>query len=337
MNQKILRWTPEDIDSFTQKPFVAKHRLNELGLFSDPELIAVLDNHPRDQFQAFTMGRDASKIHEWMPVDVSGVSGKDMLRAIASGRFWFHLFRMEKVNVRYKEVLDGLFSELSAVLPGFYPVNRSATLILSSPTALVYYHADPQFNFLWHIRGSKHVWSYPAGDRKLIDQEMMEDIFASYADEEVPYKPEFDKKAKRFELNGGDVIWWPLNSPHRVTNLAGINVSLSTVYETAESYRRKLVYNANRFFRRHWGIPLRSTNETGACSYMKQTAFRFLKRAGMVREPHRRAYVTQVRIDPSAPDAIQMISEGPVLTEFSNPEFTLSKNSAGKAVAVPRR
>jgi hypothetical protein len=70
---------------------------------------------------------------------------------------------------------------------------------------------------------------------------------------------------------------------------------------------------------------------------MKQTAFKLLKKAGMVREPLRRAYVTQMRIDPFAPDAIQMISEGPVLTEFSHPEFTLSKNSAGKVIAVPRR
>jgi len=336
-NHKLLDWTLEQSSSFGQKPFVARHRLQELGLFSDKALAQVLEDHPRDKFQAFTMGTDASNNQEWRPVDVSGVSGKDMLSAIARGRLWFHLFRMQDVSGQYKEVFERLFSELAEMMPQFRPGNRSATLILSSPTALVYYHADPQFNFLWHIRGSKHVWSYPAGDRELIDQEMMEDIFASYADEEVPYKPEFDRKAKCFKLHEGDVIWWPLNAPHRVTNLSGINVSLSTVYETEESYRRKLVYNANRFFRRACGMPLRSTIETGISSYMKRTAFRLLQKAGAVRQPPPRAYVTKLRIDPSAADGIRTIGDGPVLTEFSKRHFTLSKDSSGEVVAVPRR
>jgi len=330
VNQKLLDWTPEQIASFGQKPIVARHRLHELPLFSDADLIEVLENHPRDQLQAFTMGTDASKSHEWQPVDIAGSSGKDMLSAVARGRLWFHLFRMEDANAQYKELFSRLFSELSNTLPGFRPANESATLIISSPSALVYYHADPQFNFLWHIRGAKQVWIYPAGDLELIDQEVLEDIFASYADEEVPYKREFDNKAKLFDLNAGDVICWPLNSPHRVTNLHGINVSLSTVYETKESYRRKLVYSANRFFRRSCRIPLWCTKEAGACSYIKRTAFKLLQKAGAVQESRRRAYVTHLHIDPAASDGIERISDGPVLTEFSKREFMLTKISTGK-------
>ena len=334
-NRTLLDWKTEQRSAFGRKPFVARHRLHELELFSESELIRVLENHPRDQLQAFTMGNDACNIHEWKPVDIGGASGKEMLSAIACGRLWFHLFRMQKTSSEYKDLLDQLFREVSDMDPNFRPVNRSATLILSSPTALVYYHADPQFNFLWHIHGSKRIWSYPAGDRELIDQEMMEDIFASYADEEVPYKEEFDNKARIFELNGGDVIWWPLNSPHRVTNLGGINVSLSTVYETEESYRRKLVYNANRFFRRSWGIPVWSTKEDGINSYVKRSAFRLLQKAGVVRTPRGRAYMTQLRIDPTVPNGVATIGGDPILTEFSKREFKLTKNSVGDLVAVP--
>jgi len=258
-----------------------------------------------------------------------------MLAAIARGRLWFHLFRMQDVNPEYNRVTDQLFSELGKTLPAFKAVNRSATLILSSPTALVYYHADAQFNFLWHIRGSKRVWAYPAGDRELIDQELMEDIFASCADEEVPFKPEFDRKANVFELNPGEVICWPLNSPHRVTNLAGINVSLSTVYETEASYRRKLVYNANRFFRRSCLIPLWSTNETGVGSYLKRSAFKLFQKAGAVPGSSRRAYVTQLQIAAAAADGVQRISGGPVLTDFSKREFTLERNLAGAVETAP--
>src|SRR5688572_876775 len=153
----LLESKPGHIGAFNQETTVARHRLHELTLFSDAELVEVLENHPRDQLQAFTMGTDASNIREWQPVDTAGLSGKDMLDAIARGRFWFHLFRMQNINARYKELLDQLFSEVSQIYPDLRPVNTSATLIVSSPTALVYYHADPQFNFLWHIRGAKRV------------------------------------------------------------------------------------------------------------------------------------------------------------------------------------
>jgi hypothetical protein len=210
-------------------------------------------------------------------------------------------------------------------------------LIVSSPSALVYYHADAQYNLLWHIRGTKRVWSYPAGDRTLINQEMMEDIFASYADEEVPYHPEFDSKATVLDLGPGDVVSWPLNAPHRVTNLSGINVSLSTVYETEDSYRRKLVYCSNRLFRRSYGIPARSTKETGVMSFAKRSAFRAMQKAGMVEGSRRRAYITDLRIDPAAPDGLRKISGGKVLTEFSKREFTLTQNGAGEVTAIPHK
>jgi hypothetical protein len=281
------------------------------------------------------MGTDPCVIDDWQPVDTAGVSGKELLSAIARGRLWVHLFRMQNVSARYKQLLDELFSEISRILPALRPINQTATLILSSPTALVYYHADATPNFLWHIRGFKRVWSYPAGDRDLIKQELMEDIFAGYADEEVPYKPEFDAKAKVFELRPGEVISWPLNAPHRVTNLDGINVSISTVYETEDSHRRKLVYNANRFFRRTCRIPLSSTKETGISSRIKRSAFRLFQKAGAVDDPKGRAYLAQLRIDAAAPGGMRRISGGPVLTEFSKRGFKLAKGAIGEAVAVP--
>src|SRR5215467_12578095 len=109
---KLLDWTSEQTTGFGKKAFVGKHRLHELQLFSDEAIAQVLDSHPRDRFQAFTMGNDASKIHEWRPIDVSGLSGKDIISAIARGRFWFHLFRMQDVNPQYKELLEQLFSEV---------------------------------------------------------------------------------------------------------------------------------------------------------------------------------------------------------------------------------
>ena len=109
-NGKLLYWSSEHVSGFATRALVARHRLHELPLFSDAALMEVLQSHPRDRLQAFTMGTDVSKVHEWQPVDVSGLSGIDMLTAIERGRFWFHLFRMQNASAQYKELLDRLFS-----------------------------------------------------------------------------------------------------------------------------------------------------------------------------------------------------------------------------------
>jgi hypothetical protein len=162
----------------------------------------------------------------------------------------------------------------------------------------------------------------------------MEDIFANFADEEIPYSSEFDSKSRVYELHPGEVLSWPQNSPHRVTNVEGINISLSTVHVTEESNRRKLVYCANRLFRRSYHLPFRSTEETGLASYLKRLSYRAFHRAGWVKSPPRRAYLARLRIDPVSPSGYSAIPEAPVLTEFSRKDFKLEKDPAGKVSVV---
>ena len=45
-------------DEFSFRPLVSKHRIHELNLVGDDELIALLDAYPRERLQAFTMGTD---------------------------------------------------------------------------------------------------------------------------------------------------------------------------------------------------------------------------------------------------------------------------------------
>ena len=145
------------------------------------------------------------------------------------------------------------------------------------------------------------MWVYPAGDTRFVSQQFMEEIYGSAMDEEVPYSPDFDKDAVVCELNPGDAIWWPHNAPHRITNGDTFNVSLSTRYQTLESERRKLVYNANRFFRRKLGAGDLSVKETGAVNSVKTFTYRLCRRAGLDGNPPGYVYMTKLRIDPTAP------------------------------------
>ena len=330
----LLRVTKNERLRLGLAPVIAKHGLHELDIFSDSALIHLLETHPRDQLQAFTMGTDWENRHEWQPVDTAGASGVDLFNAVSKGHLWFNIFRVHLFHSPFRDLLNRLFSELTEANPDFHCFNQTGTLIVSSPKALVYYHADAQPNLLWHVRGSKRVWVYPAEDAELIDQELMEDIFASYIDEEVPYRREFDEKAIVFDLNPGEVISWPQNSPHRIRNVGGLNVSFSTIYETEPSSRRKLTYCANRLLRRTYHLPARSTKETGISARLKCLTYRGFRKLGLVPVPPRRAYITRLRINPEAAGGFEPIDDGPVLTEVSKKEFVLKKDRWGRLAAV---
>jgi hypothetical protein len=140
-------------------------------------------------------------------------------------------------------------------------------------------------------------------DPRFARQEAIEEIFAGTSDndEELPYQPSFDQHALAFDLKPGDVISWPQNAPHRVTNLGTINVSLSTGLSTIASEQRTLIFLANRFFRRRLGIPVRSTEQAGLAAAVKCFTYRASRRAGLVRTAQRTPYQPKLRIDPEAP------------------------------------
>jgi hypothetical protein len=332
MDQRLVLWTKEQALAFGHRPVKAKHRLPELELFTDASLVALLEDHPREALQVFTMGKDLSCRSDWQPVDTAGASGNDLLRAVCQGRLWFNIHHVQQFHLGYRDITKQLFAELRDLCPSFEPLNYDVTLIISSPEALVYYHADAQPNLLWHVRGQKRLWVYPANQSRFIEQEVMEDIFASVADEEAAYIPDFDNEATRFDVSPGDVLCWPQNAPHRVTNLAGLNVSLSTVFQTENSERRKLTYCANRLFRRTYGIPLWSTKEIGMTACLKRIAFRAFRRLGLVHTPPRRAYVAKLHVDPEVPEGCAPLSGEPVLTEFSKKDFTLGKDASGRVL-----
>lgn len=311
----LVDLTAEQRDAFGRKPQVVAHRLHELSIFGDGSLAALIDSYPRQWLQAFTMGTSPERREDWAPVEVGGLGGAEILDAVRHGRLWLNILNTHKVDARFKQVLDRLYDGLAAQCPGFETLTRSGTLLISSPGAQVYYHVDGPPNFLWHIRGEKRVYIYPAGDRRLVSQEIMEDVFASAADEEMPYQLAWDRFAVAFDLKPGQGALWPQNSPHRVVNADTLNVSLATNHSTIPSEHRKLVYLANRFFRRRCGLPTRSIEENGVWPRVKTNAYRVCRRLGLDRGARSFDYRAALKIDPAAPGGVSKL-DAPVRVGF---------------------
>jgi hypothetical protein len=298
----------EDQFDFGRRPLVATHSLQDHDLFTDEALIDLLDRFPREHLYALTMGNDPTRAEENRLAIHDGVSGAELLRAVKNGRLWLNVTRVDRADAQYRALIDELYAQLAAQMPRFKPISSQGTLLISSPHAMVYYHADGPASVLWHIRGRKRIWIYPPLDERYMKRELLEDIFAGVRHEYLPYEPAFDKAAVSCELTPGQWVTWAQNAPHRVTNLDSVNVSLSTEYFTAATRRRQRVYAANRFFRTRLHAKNVAARETGPAAVLKTVVHGVAHRLGLAPLQYRR-HVPAMRVDADAPGGVVPLGE----------------------------
>ncbi|MEP7036688.1 MAG: cupin-like domain-containing protein [Actinomycetota bacterium] len=278
MTDGLVPWAPVEAARLGRETFTAHHGLVGHPLFDDDVLARLLDDMPRGNLQVFTMGEDPAATEDWRRGDAPDVSGEQLLAAVGRGRLWLNVVRVDSVDRRFADLLHELFTSLEGLVSGLKIIDGRATLLISSPGAQVYYHADAQPNLLWQVRGVKRLWVYPALDPDFVSTDDLGRIFTGETDEQLPYDPAFDASARVVELRPGEVASWPQNAPHRVSNVEGVNVSLSTEYITPETARRAHVRGANRMLNR-FSIPVRSTRETGFSPTAKAYLYRLARRA----------------------------------------------------------
>lgn len=287
-----------------------RHRLAETGLFTDESLVRLIDSHPREFCNVSAMGHDRCK-YEWGEGDTTGLNGEQLLQALQTGRLWLNIRRLERFQPELWSVVEELYASLEEKCPDFQTTKRSGNLLISSPTAFVYYHLDVPQNILWHIRGRKRVWVYPVEER-FVASDVLEETVAGQRVEDLPYRPELDDGAQVFDMEPGDVVTWPQNSPHRVDNVEGLNVSLSTEHYTAAQLRYVRVCRANQLLKRAFNIPCRSKKTRGFAYALKSTAFlgcRTLQKVFRRKEPYME-YPQTFRVDLNEPDCIRPLQSG---------------------------
>ncbi len=295
---------------FGVRPVMSTHNLHRHPLFSDEALVELLDHYPREHLYALTMGTDDTRTDDNRLAVHDGVSGASLLRAVKSGRLWLNVTQVHTADRRYRALIEQLFAQLVVLVPGLRPESTQGTLLISSPHALVYYHADASPSVLWHIRGRKRLWVYPAADDRYVNREHLEDIYAGVRHEYLPYDPSYDQAAVVYDLQPGQWVSWPCNSPHRLVNLDCVNVSLSTEYCTRDSRARARVYVANRFLRTRLGLRNLSTRGNGVAALVKTSAHRIARRCGW--DPLQlKRHIPLLRVDPEAPGGTVAIDAKP--------------------------
>ncbi len=272
----LAPWTDAQYEALENEVLLAPHRLHESGLFDNDNLIRLLDRHPLGDLGVNTMGTSHTQF-EWREGDRNGVPSDVLLELVRRGRLWINLRNVMKHHRDLRDAINSIYDELEVKAAPFKADQRSANLLISSPGALVHYHLDTPVNMLWHIRGTKRVWVYPLEPR-FVSQQYIEGVYSGEYAEDLPYEEWFDQYAQVFDVQPGQMLTWPQNTPHRVTNLEGMNVSLSTEHKNPRALRRGNVHLANQYLRRTFGLPCRSTAVDGPTAHLKQLAIRVARR-----------------------------------------------------------
>ena len=191
----------------------------------------------------------------WRHGAVGKLAGNDILTAVRRGHLWLNIKNLDINEPLFATLLLGIYQQLADITHEPVPDWLGATLLVSSPNAFVHYHADSIPNILWHVRGRKNIFLYPSNDSRYASAEDLEKICTGEIDEGLAYAATFESAAHCIELVPGMAAMWPQHMPHRVVNVDGLNVSLSTEHITRDIRARVNVFRGNRLLRKIGIVP----------------------------------------------------------------------------------
>jgi hypothetical protein len=255
----LTAWEPRNSELWYNQPVRVEHRLQNKSLFSTDALAELIESYPRKDYSIIHMGPQGTARRFWREGDLSGLSGHEVLEAISRGRLWLNLRRTNRIDERYNAILDSIFAELERNVPALKTFDRECGILISSPLAQVYYHADLPGQLLFQIAGRKRIYFYPPA-QPFLKPEQLEHIAIYGVEVDIPYASWYDQYAQVYDLEPGQMVHWPLNAPHRVENRDCLNVSMTVEYWSEPIRRTNMVIRANGIMRYRFGwIPTSSS------------------------------------------------------------------------------
>jgi hypothetical protein len=309
MKQKIIEDLNTNIaDMWGHETAQLRHTLHENSLFSDDVLANLIERMPQAVSPINTMAAEGHDVETWSYCDRSGLSGHEVLEAIKRGRLWINMQKLEEHDSRFEALLEEIYAELGHAIPGFKPFRKSLGLLISSPGAQVFYHADVPGQSLWQVRGEKRIHIYPPNEPFLRANDL-ENIIRGVTEEEIRYDPTYDEHAEVYDLKAGDMLHWELNGPHRVTNGDCLNVSVTTEHWTPMIRRSFAMNYGNGVLRSELGWTPKSRAISGPAFWAKVGLTAFWRKSGLQQKQSFKR-VMRFRVNPNAPEGISPMSIG---------------------------
>ena len=286
----ITDWTDDKAADFGTAALAFRHSLAERPMFCDERLIEVLDRYPRERLGVFTMGESLTDWTSWRRGHAGDLSGEQLFRRMLEGRLWFNLRDTDKHLPEYAELCAEIIADKEKA-PGVRILRPDLGLLISSPKVEVLYHLDVPLSSLWQLRGRKQFRLYPR-QPPFIGEEELESFVLRQREGQLAFEPDWDASSTVFDMKPGDMVTWPQNAPHRVSNGPMVNVSLSMEYMTPPALLRANVIYANGLLRRNFGMKPKVQERLGPAAIAKLAFARVMKSRP---RPHKKAYTPILR------------------------------------------
>lgn len=308
-NDLFVNWTADDRSGWNCKPLRLQHRLHEQPAFQLDTLADLVQRYPRTDYALVLTNRQGDGQRRWREGDIAGVPGRQVIDQIAGGSLWLNMREVHKHGADYAGLLDQAYAEIAAQVPGFSAGALKMGILVSSPGIQVHYHCDLPGQLLWQIHGRKRVWVYPPV-APYLQPEWLEDIAYTGFEFSLVYDPVFDRDALVFDLEPGQMLSWPLNSPHRVDNADCLNISVTTEHWTAENRRAQKMHLANAVLRHRLGIKTRRRALTGPGYWARSLLQAAWRRSPWAVVQQRQMRPVDFRLAPDAPGGHVDITAG---------------------------
>ena len=296
------KWDETHSQLWSHQPIRLEHEMHRSPAFSMDELAKLIENYPREHYSLVKTGaRGSSRV--WREGDIGDLSGRQVVDAISRGGLWLNLRNVTSVDRRYRELVDQMFAEVAAHVPGFDAPTHQAGILISSPDAQVYYHADLPGQGLIQISGRKRVYLYP-NTPPFVRPEHLEDIALFDVEVDIPYEPWYDKHAQVIDLEPGQMLNWPLNAPHRVENLGTVNISMTVSYVNQDIRRAEIVNLANGMLRHRFGYAPKSRSIRGPSYFGKAVMQKLLRDGKWLKRERTARRAIDFRLDADHPGEI---------------------------------
>lgn len=235
-------------------PLLLEHKVHQRPMFTDDGLADIVDRLPDELISIVSIAGERSSRSDVSYCRRNGLSGAALIEAVKQGRIWINIIRIERALPEFRQLLAEIYEEIDRHAPGLGVYATSVGLLISSPKAKVYYHADPPGQTLWQLRGEKRILIYPDRAPFLRDSDI-ENVIRGVTEEEIHYEAWFDDHAQVIDLKPGQMLHWPLNAPHRVDNMDCMNVSITTEHWTPEIRRNFAMRYGNGLLRQFGWTP----------------------------------------------------------------------------------
>jgi len=271
--KKLLKIDADEFAAnFNRRPFFIEHGLVDHPLFSLPRLVELSRVLPKEHV-IYHSGeiRPDTRLYGGQK---TGLSSEETIRQIEECKSWLVL-RYVETDPEYRELVNSVLDEVQVFTEPLDPgmLKRQAFIFITSPNGVTPWHTDPEYSFLFQIRGRKNLKIVSPSP---FSEEETETYFATGRNPD--FKDEYYEQASKYDLTEGRALHFPLTVPHWVHNGPEVAISISITFQTYASERRTIIYNTNHRIRSRGFTPT-PYGKSASRDSAKFFAFRASRRA----------------------------------------------------------